>query len=109
MAVTSNLLIEQGATFNVVINYNDDSGNPNDLAGFTAVSQMRRSYYSNSYISFTSNITDATLGEITLGLAANVSANVKVGRYVYDLNIANATHTYRVIEGIVTVLPGVTR
>lgn len=109
MAVTSNLLIEQGATFAITINYNDDLGNPNDLSNYTAQSKMRRSYYSTTATSLTANIANPANGEIILSMSAANTANLRPGRYVYDLEVSNATQTLRVIEGIITVLPEVTR
>lgn len=109
MAVTSNLLIEQGATFTITINYNDDLGNPNDLTSYTAQSKMRRSFYSSNATSLTASITNPANGEIVLSMTAANTANLRPGRYVYDLEVSNATQTLRVIEGIITVLPEVTR
>jgi hypothetical protein len=43
-------------------------------------------------------------------MSANVTNNIAAGRYVYDceLNDGNGTIS-RLVEGIVTVTPGVTR
>jgi hypothetical protein len=110
MAVTSNLIMDQGSDFTVTINYNDQDGTAKDLTGYTARSQMRKSYYSTSATSFTANISDPTNGEITMTLSSNTTANVKAGRYVYDLEVVSNTNVVtRVIEGIVTVMPEVTR
>lgn len=109
MAVTSNLVIDQGANFSVTINYSNDSGVPNDLTGYTARAQMRKSYYSANSTTFSSNITDAANGEITLSMTAANTSNVKPGRYVYDVTVGIGVDVLRIVEGIVTVLPGVTR
>lgn len=109
MAVTSNLVIDQGANFTVTINYSDDTGVPNNLTGYTARAQMRKSYYSANSISFTSTVTDAANGEISLSMTAANTSNVKPGRYVYDVTVGLGTNVLRIVEGIVTVLPGVTR
>ena len=34
---------------------------------------------------------------------------IKSGRYVYDIEIASSSETLRVLEGLVTVTPNVTR
>lgn len=102
--------MDQGSDFTVTINYNDQDGLPKNLTGYSARSQMRKSYYSTSATNFTANISDPTNGEITLSLSSNVSANVKAGRYVYDLEVvSNANVVTRVVEGIITVMPEVTR
>jgi hypothetical protein len=109
MAVTSNLVIDQGANFTVTINYSNDEGVPNNLTGYTARAQMRKSYYSANSISFTSSFTDAANGEIMLSMTPALTANIKAGRYVYDLTVSSNVTVLRIVEGIVTVLPGVTR
>jgi hypothetical protein len=38
-----------------------------------------------------------------------LTANIKAGRYVYDLTVSSNVDVLRIVEGIVTVLPGVTR
>lgn len=111
MAIISNLLMEQGATFSVTIGYNRTDGTSKDLTNFTARSQMRKSYYSANAVTFSANVTDAANGEITISLTPAETANVKSGRYVYDLEIEDNEYgdVERVVEGIITVLPEVTR
>ena len=109
MAVISNLVVDQGTSFSVIIGYDDLAGNPIDLTGYTARSQMRKSYYSSNAISFSANVTSAINGEITLSLTAAESANVKAGRYLYDVEITSGNTVVRVVEGIVTVMPEITR
>lgn len=109
MASYSNLVVEQGATFTASVILNDNTGSAQNLQGYTANSQMRKSYYSSNATTFTAAITDASNGEITISLTAAQTANVKAGRYVYDLIVSNSVVTTRVVEGIVTVYPEVTR
>jgi hypothetical protein len=55
-------------------------------------------------------VTGTANGEITISITAANTANITAGRYVYDLIIRdNANTVTRVIEGIATVLPSVTR
>jgi hypothetical protein len=55
-------------------------------------------------------ITDASAGQITMAMSPTVTANVTPGRYVYDVLITSDSGVKtRIIEGIVTVLPSVTR
>jgi hypothetical protein len=71
---------------------------------------MRKSYYSTSAIDFTISVTDAGAGQITMTMNAETSANVAPGRYVYDILLTSGTNVKtRIIEGIVNVLPSVTR
>ena len=110
MAVVSNLIVDQGTDFAVSIVYKNDDGTLKDLTGYQVRSQMRRSYYSTSNTAFTAGFVDAVLGEIELSLSANTTNSLKPGRYVYDVEVVDTnSKVTRIVEGLVTVLPGVTR
>lgn len=106
------LFMDQGTTFNTIINLSDDSTNANiNVSGYTVRSQMRRSYYStNATANLVCTITDAANGEITMSLPASNTSNIKAGRYLFDLETIDAQGTVsRPLEGIITVTPEVTR
>ena len=110
MAAFSEIVIEQGATFNTTINVEDTAGAAINLYGYTANSMMRKSYYSTSATTITSTVTGTANGEVTLSDSATNTASLTPGRYVYDVIITSPTSVVtRVVEGIVTVLPSVTR
>lgn len=55
-------------------------------------------------------ISDAAAGQITMAMNSAASSNVTPGRYVYDILLTSSSGIKtRIIEGIVTVLPSVTR
>lgn len=112
MAAYVELFMDQGATFNNVINLSDDLTNANiNISGYVVRSQMRRSYYSvNATANITCTITNALNGEITMSMNANTTANIKAGRYLFDLETVDTIGTTtRVLEGIITVTPEITR
>lgn len=112
MAAYVELFMDQGATFNNIINLSDDLTNANiNVSGYIVRSQMRRSYYSaNATANIICTITSAINGEITMSLPANTTANIKSGRYLFDLETVDTAGTVsRVLEGIITVTPEVTR
>jgi hypothetical protein len=106
------LTIDQGANLSSTIDLTNDDNTPIDLTSVTFAAQIRKSYYSTNA---TANITVAiegspANGRIRLTLDAANTANIKAGRYLYDLKMIDAANTYiRVIEGIVTITPQVTR
>ena len=111
MADFVELDIEAGATFSVQITVKNDDGTPKNLANHTITSQLRKSYYSSTANSFTISITDSSNGNIAMTMTAANTANLRAGRYVFDVEMndtANSTIT-RIFEGIATVLPNVTR
>lgn len=108
MAGITNIVIDQGTTFDLTINVTADDGSPTDLTDYTISSQIRKSYYTNTYTELTTSKVNLT-GEITLSLTPTQTSALKAGRYVYDVEMASSEETVRVIEGIVTVTPEVTR
>lgn len=110
MAAFTELLIEQGATFSTTVNVEDTAGAAINLYGYSASSQMRKSYYATSYTIITSTITGNANGEITLSMTAANTANLTPGRQVFDLLITSPTGVKtRVVEGIIVISPGVTQ
>lgn len=110
MAEFVELTIDQGATFNTVITVNDGTGAGQNLLGFIARSQMRKSYYASSKHDFNVQVTTPNIGEITMAMSAANTATLTPGRYVYDVEIDNGQgEVTRIFEGIITVLPNVTR
>lgn len=109
MAATTNLFIDQGSDFTAEIDLMQDNGDPLNLAGATVASQMRRSYYSTTSYSFNSSVLDSANGTIKLQMTANISSNIRPGRYVYDVEVQQDQGRTRVLEGIVTVYPEVTK
>jgi hypothetical protein len=109
MALKANITVDQGTSFSTSIDVTDEDGNIVNLTGFTGAAQMRKHYTSTAQTAFTVSITAAT-GAVTLAMTANVTNNVAPGRYVYDCELTDTTGTVsRLVEGIVTVTPGVTR
>lgn len=108
----SEFFLEQGASFNTSIVLDDVSGAAFNLVGYTASSQMRKSYYSsNAAATFNTNTgVNPSLGVITLSLPSANTANIYPGRYLYDVYVTNTNQErVRVLEGIINVTPQVTK
>ena len=110
MAGFAEIHIEQGANFTTTVTVNGSDGSPTNLTSYTAAAQLRKSYYSTTANNFTVTVSNAANGELTMAMSAANTANLTPGRYVYDLLITSPTSIKtRVVEGIVTLLPSVTR
>lgn len=110
MADFVELQIEAGATFSTEITVRENDGDSKNLANYSARSQLRKSYYSTTATDFAISITDSANGIISMSLSAANTANIRAGRYVYDVEIEdNQGVVTRIFEGIVTVLPNVTK
>ena len=112
MASILNQNIDQGSTYSKSITvYENDGTTIQNLTGYTATSQLRRNYTSTAYTTILATIqTPATNGIIVISLTDEQTAALKSGRYVYDLQITAADETVtRVIEGVITIRPEVTK
>lgn len=109
MAQIQNIYIDQGTTFSLSLVVNDQNGDLKDLSDYTVAAQMRKSYYTNTSISFTAAVSLPAEGEVTISLTAVQTSAIKAGRYVYDIEITGEGETLRVLEGIVVINPEVTK
>lgn len=109
MATKANIIIDQGTTFLTTINLTDDDQNPIDLTGYTGDAEIRKHYTSSNSQSFSVSLGGAQ-GTVVLSLTALQTANLAAGRYVYDVEVTSSSNTVsRIVEGIITVTPEVTR
>jgi hypothetical protein len=109
-----NLVVPQGGTFSTTQTILDGNNNPVSLTNFLANSgnsAIRKHYDScNPTTYFEVIVANNTVGQVTLQLSANVTANIYYGRYVYDVNLTdNSGNVTKVLEGQVYLTPGVTR
>ena len=109
MAIKANLQIDQGSDYSTTINLTDETGEVISLTGYSGNSQIRRSYSSSNATAFAVGINETT-GVVTLSLTKSSTANLVAGRYVYDVVLKNTSNvSSRIVEGVVTVMPSVTR
>jgi hypothetical protein len=108
MAQKLNLIIDQGTTFYTSFLVNDDDGVPINFTGYSGHSQIRKHYTSTNAVAIT--VTANSSGSIMLFLDSNTTNSLEAGRYVYDVElVAPGNTSSRVVEGIVTVTPQVTK
>ena len=109
MAIKANLIVDQGADYVTTLTVTDDDGDVIDLTGFTGAAQMRKHYTSVTSYAFTVTI-NAGQGTVDLSITANTSNTIPAGRYVYDCELTDSNgKKSRLVEGIVTITPQVTR
>lgn len=110
MATLKNLYVDQGSDFSMPFTVSDLAGNPLNLLSYEIVAVMKRSYESNIFTSLTVDVRNPLDGEIVLCVPAQTSLGVRAGRYVYDVLIIDENgKATRVIEGLVTINPAVTK
>lgn len=109
MATRVNILIDQGTDFTTSVNLTDNNGAQLDLTGMSAASQIRKTHSSSNATSFSTSLANTT-GTLTLSLNNSVTSSLSAGRYVYDVELTDSSSVVsRILEGIVTVTPEVTR
>jgi hypothetical protein len=110
MATVSNLFVDAGTDYSTIITVAATNGQPLNLTGYSVASQMRKSYSSSTVYNFTSSLYDAANGKVRLQLSNTQSSAIPAGRWLYDVEITSPSGTKtRVVEGIVTVTPEITR
>ena len=120
-AATTNLIIDQGTTWEIIFTYKDSDGVAIPLNNYTAALQLRTSYDAPTAAL---SLTSAVNGGIVLGSNGTISVtatptqtgatpeNLPAGEYVYDLEITSPAPTSKVtrlVQGRITVTPQVTR
>lgn len=110
MAIKANLVIDQGSDWLTTFDVTDDDGNILDLTNYTGTAQMRKHYTSSTYYTFSVSF-DTVNGVVSLSMTANTTDRIPAGRYVYDCELLDTTNSKRsrLVEGIVTITPQVTR
>jgi hypothetical protein len=108
MAIKNNLIVDQGADFVQNIYLIDQNGDPFDITNYTANAQIRKTYSSATYTTMDVAVGN-TDGLVTLSMNSTTTASLTNTRYVYDLQLHSNNVTSRLLEGIVTVNPEVTR
>ena len=111
MASILNQVIDQGATYSKQITvYENDGTTIQDLTSYTSTAYIRKNYTSTAKEIINATNNSPTNGIIVMSLTAVQTAALKSGRYVYDLQITAADTTVtRVLEGIITIKPEVTK
>lgn len=111
MAAYAELTFDQGTDFLGVITLSNDDGTTLNVANSTFLCQIRKSYYStNVAANLIMTIVDAANGQVSLSLDAANTANIKAGRYLYDIRRTDASNVVtRLVEGIVTITPQVSK
>lgn len=106
MAVPSvNIVVEQGTDYEEVFTVNNPDGSPLDLTGHIGVAKIRKFPDSTSATSFNVGIV-STAGQVVVSLANTITANLKSGRYYYDVIIISSEYKKtKVVDGMVLVNP----
>lgn len=117
-------IIEQGATTNFQINWNDETGSAVNLSGYHGRMQIRNSYDSSPLLSLSSSLkadntginlsgsngtTPLSSGSIGIYISAYSSSLLEFGEALYDLELVKGNEVTRLLEGKVKLSKNVTK
>ena len=117
MAQYEEFTIDQGADVAIVLELLDpETNSAKNLGGYDVAAKMKRSYNSDSADThtFSTIVSDATGGKVTLSLTNTQTDALRAGHYLYDVELSFVdsdanTIIERVLEGRINVSPSVTR
>jgi ssDNA-binding replication factor A large subunit len=115
MAEYEKFTFDQGSDIAVELELVDQNNNYKNLTNYDVNAQMKKNFNSDSSETtiFSAAVTDATRGILVLTLTNEQTSALKVGSYVYDVEISHQdsssnTIIERVLEGKIRVSPNVT-
>lgn len=104
------LTIEQGTTFSRTITIKDANDVVVDITNDTFAGQVRKRHQSGvAEATMTFAITDGANGEVTASISATDTSSMDTGDFVYDIEWTSGSTVRRLLEGLATVTPEVTR
>lgn len=121
-AALYNFILQQGATFSQLITWKDDNGIGINLTGYVVSGKIKRKTSdASALLSFTTVLSNQNTnpGEFTISLTAAQTATLPtvVGptaqkallECVYDIEASIGSTVYRLLEGVVSISPEVTK
>ena len=116
-AGTYDIIIDQGATWNLAVQWLDSSGTAVDLTGFDVRSQVRTAYADQGGVVLADltigdgvTVTDPAEGKFVLTIDATTSESIRTGSYVWDVEAQSGPgEVTRLLMGKALVRGEVTR
>jgi hypothetical protein len=111
MAQFIELDLDQGTDFSYDLDLTTDDGTPINVTNYTFSSSIKKSYYSTANTAtFTITVVNAANGNLRFSIASTITANIKAGRYLFDVKqIDSGNTTSRILEGVIRVNPQITK
>ena len=110
MAGIRDISIYKGDSYTHEVRIKDSANTAINISGRTYRAQVRKTKASEVIIkTFTTSITDAANGVLTLTLASSDTSNIGTGIYYYDLEETNGSIVTTLMGGKITVIGEVSR
>lgn len=110
MATYANILVHQGADFLTTITVEEETLDLVNLDGYTIKGQIRKTYASETAYEIQLSPLVEDEGIVEFLIPSETTKQLRPGRYLYDVYVQSPNAvTDKLIEGIVTVRPRITR
>jgi len=107
MADSVNLIVDQGATFEVDFLIKDSANNTINLSTYTGVGKARKFISANTPVSFQVNTFSNGIMRGTLTSLQTNNMSYK-DKYIYDFKLTSSSNVVsRAVEGFITINPQV--
>jgi hypothetical protein len=111
MTTRANLYIDQGADFAVVLDLFDSEGVDFNISDQEFKCEVRKVFSSSVAFQATVrvNTDDNDANNLDLIISANTTADVDPGKYQYDIVMSDGLQKSKILEGLMFILPTITR
>lgn len=111
MTTRANLYVDQGADFAVVLDLFDAEGTDFSITNQQFKCEVRKVF--SSSVAFepivTINTDDNDTNNLNLIVTANTTIDIDPGKYQYDIIMIDGIQRSKILEGLMFILPTVTR
>jgi hypothetical protein len=111
MTTRANLYVDQGADFAVVLDLFDSEGVDFNISDQEFKCEVRKVFSSSVAFEATVrvNTDDNDANNLDLIVSANTTADVDPGKYQYDIIMSDGLQRTKILEGLMFILPTITR
>mgnify|MGYP001600652023 FL=1 len=106
MGSKANIYIDQGTDFRITLEMFDGDDDDLVINTFSFFADLRKMYSSKRAAEF---VVEKNENDITLVLEADVTANLRPGKYEYDVLMRKSSgEMSKIVEGLAIVIPTIT-
>lgn len=106
MGSKANIYIDQGTDFRITLEMFDGDNDDLVIGTFSFFADLRKMYSSKRAAEF---VVEKNENDITLVLEADITANLKPGKYEYDVLMRKSSgEMSKIVEGLAIVIPTIT-
>ena len=111
MTTRANIYVDQGTDFGIVLDLFSNEGDDFNISNQQFKCEVRKVF--SSTIAFEASVNaienDNDPNNIELSISANTTADIEPGKYQYDIIMRAGTQRSKILEGLMFILPTVTR